>query len=255
MEERFVPVPAAEARPIDDGAAIAGTAPAEGDRSGIADPRALQIISTEHWSLLTARSLVYNETFARGGMFLAVLSATLVALGLISTGGFNDAFLVVATVVLALDLFIGLATLGRINAASDEDLRYLQGMNRLRHAYFEMVPGLEKYFITSGYDDFESIAMHYGPVTTSPVRQLLHGFTTMPGMISTICAALMGVLVAVLTLLLTHDGSLAAILGIVSTGLCFVVMTALAVRMVLGFLRSFVPIFPRPKPDPTPPER
>ena len=35
------------------------------------DPRAVQILTTEHWSLLASRSLAYNEAFARGGMFLA----------------------------------------------------------------------------------------------------------------------------------------------------------------------------------------
>src|SRR5438552_392944 len=43
----------------------------------LADPRALTILATEHWSLLSARSLVYNEAFARTGMFLTFLSASL----------------------------------------------------------------------------------------------------------------------------------------------------------------------------------
>jgi molybdopterin converting factor small subunit len=246
-EERLVPFPPAEARPTPTDGGPPAPAAGDGADRPIDDPRALQILSTEHWSLLTARSLVYNETFARGGMFLAVLSATLVALGLISTAtGFSDGFLVVAAVVLALDLFVGLATLGRINAASDEDLRYLQGMNRLRHAYFEIVPGLDRYFITNGYDDFESVVAHYGPVAAGPIRQLLHGFTTMPGMVSVICSALAGVLVAVLTLLVTRDGTLAAALGIVGALTVFLVATAVAVRMVLGFFRSFRSIFPRP---------
>ena len=252
-EERFVPLPPAEAQPAATarvGGADSPRPAANGqatDGASIDDPRALQILSTEHWSLLTARSLVYNETFARGGMFLAVLSATLVALGLISTATkFSDAFLVVAAVVLALDLFIGLATLGRINAASYEDLRYLQGMNRLRHAYFEIVPGLDKYFITSGYDDFESIAAIYGPSSSNPLRQLLHGFTTMPGMIAAICTGLIGILVAVLTLLLTHDGTLAAWLGISAAVVSFAVLTAVAVRLVMGFLHGIRPMFPRP---------
>ena len=51
------------------------------------DPRALQILSTEHWSLLTARSLVYNEFFTRGSMFLTLLSASLLALGFVYQGG------------------------------------------------------------------------------------------------------------------------------------------------------------------------
>src|SRR5215217_8279649 len=101
-----------------EGEAVEGHAPGQ----GLHDPRALQILSTEHWSLLTARSLVYNEAFARAGMFLAFLSATLLVLGLISTAtGFSEPFLVVAALILALDLFIGLATIGRINGASEED--------------------------------------------------------------------------------------------------------------------------------------
>ena len=43
-----------------------------------------QILTTEHWSLLTARSLVYNEAFSRGAMFLTFLSASLVALGFVA---------------------------------------------------------------------------------------------------------------------------------------------------------------------------
>lgn len=35
------------------------------------DPRAVQILTAEHGSLLSARSLAYNEAFARAGMFLA----------------------------------------------------------------------------------------------------------------------------------------------------------------------------------------
>src|SRR4051795_6849919 len=92
----------------------------------VQDPRALTILTAEHASLLAARGLVYNESFARAGMFLTFLSATLVALGLIATAiGFSDQFLVLAAGVLAVDLFIGLATLGRVVDASREDLRYL----------------------------------------------------------------------------------------------------------------------------------
>ena len=58
------------------------------------DPRALTILTTEHWSLLSARSLVYNEAFSRAGMFLSFLAATLVALGLMSAAmGFSNQFL------------------------------------------------------------------------------------------------------------------------------------------------------------------
>ena len=247
MEERFVPLAQAEARPIETGDETA--APAASTRP-IDDPRALQILSTEHWSLLTARSLVYNEAFARAGMFLAFLSATLLVLGLISNAtGVSDGFLAVAAFMLGLDLFVGLATLGRIINASTEDLRYLQGMNRLRHAYFEIVPGLEPYFITSGHDDFESVMTFYGPPTNElgTLGDLAHGLTTAPGMISVICTAVAGALAAVVALFVSHDVMVAALAGLAGFALCFIGLSVVLFRQALGFSAKLPAMFPRPK--------
>lgn len=253
MEERFFPVTAAETRPPGS-TADDGDAPTPAGRpspAAIDDPRALQILTTEHWSLLTARSLVYNETFARGGMFLAFLSATLLVLGLISTAtGFSDAFLSVAAIVLALDLFIGLASIGRINAASNEDIHYLQGMNRLRHAYHEMVPGLDRYFITHHHDDVVSVLAHYGSPESSRFAGILHGFTTMPGMIAVICSAVAGGLAAVLALLATHDPGLAGLAGLIGFAVSFVVSVVLGVRAVNRFVTTVEARFPAPGASP-----
>ena len=250
MDERIVPVVPAEARPQRADASDGVAAPA----SALGDPRALTILTTEHWSLLTARSLVYNETFARGGMFLAFLSATLLVLGLISTAtGFSDAFLTVAALLLGLDLFMGIATLGRINGASEEDLRYLQGMNRLRHAYHEMVPGLEGYFITSKYDDFDAVAGFYGPQSPSVIRGLLHGFTTMPAVVSVISAAVGAVLAAVLVLLATRDGGAAGIAGLAAFAILIVLFTVVAYRAAVAFAASMDAKWPAPGRRETPP--
>ena len=250
MEERFVPVAQAEGRPIETGDEASPTAT---PGRPIDDPRALQILSTEHWSLLTARSLVYNEAFARAGMFLAFLSATLLVLGLVSTAtGFSDGFLIVAASLLGLDLFVGFATLGRIINASSEDLRYLQGMNRLRHAYFEIIPGIEPYFITNGYDDFESVMVFYGAPSekVNSVRDIGHGLTTAPGMISVICSAVSAGLVAVLTLLLTHDTNVAVLAAIAGFIVCFLALAVFLYRSALGFSTSIPAMFPRPTPGP-----
>jgi hypothetical protein len=217
-----------------------------GGGTPIDDPRALTILSTEHYSLLTARSLVYNEAFARAGMFLALLSATLVAVGLISTAtGFSDdGFLTVVAAVLALDLFVGLASLGRIAAASGEDIRYLQGMNRLRHAYHQMVPGVERYFVTSHFDDIESVVSFYGPAAANPVRNVVHGLTTTPGMIGVICSAVTGALAAVIGLLATHDPGVAAAVAAVAFLAMFLALSVgmgLSVRREMREMRSMFP--------------
>ena len=62
------------------------SSPTPGAIVSLDDPRAVQILSTEHWSLLGARSLAYNEAFVRGGMFLTFLSMSFVALALLAQG-------------------------------------------------------------------------------------------------------------------------------------------------------------------------
>jgi hypothetical protein len=215
----------------------------------LADPRSLTILTTEHWSLLTQRSLVYNEAFARSGMFLTFITGSLVALGFVSQGmGFGREFLVIAAALLSFDLFLGLATLGRISSASDEEFRALQGMNRLRHAYLEMVPSLEPYFSTSHYDDWAGILSTYGgPVEGTPgLRDFLHGFTTAPGMIATICAAIAGGLAATVALLFGAAPLVAIFLGL-SGVVAFIALGAVvASRAVQDAETGYEVRFPRP---------
>jgi hypothetical protein len=216
MDERMTVAPAELPRPEMPAEARAAGVAAPAGAAGLGDARALTILTTEHWSLLSARALVYNEAFARASMFLTFVSATLVALGLIATAtAFSREFLGVTVVVLGLDVFIGLATFGRIGNAAFEDIQYLQGMARIRHAYHEILPGLEPYFITSKYDDVRSVVSFYGrPRSTGMIHGVLHGLTTTAGMVSFICIALVGVILAVVTLLVTESLPLAAFSGL-----------------------------------------
>jgi hypothetical protein len=226
MEDRTISTAPGE-RPI-SGDHPSGVPSSDGP---LGDPRALTILTTEHWSLLSARSLVYNEAFARAGMFLTFLSTTLVALGLVATATeFSDGFLVVATVVLSLDLFIGLASLGRMAGASSEDIRFLQGMNRIRHAYHEMVPGLEPYFISSHHDDVASVLSLYGTAPGTQLGAILHAMTTTPVMISVICSAVCGAIAAMVTMLGTHVPVLAGLAGLAVFVLAFIVITVFMAR-------------------------
>ncbi|HKF85249.1 MAG TPA: hypothetical protein VKB30_05640 [Candidatus Limnocylindrales bacterium] len=245
MDERsFVPSPAE--RPVGGAPTLAG--PAAG--SPLADPRALSILTTEHWSLLTARSLVYNEAFARAGMFLSFLAASLVAIGLMSAAmGFSPGFLSVAILILGLDLFIGLVTAGRVSTATAEDIRMLQGMNRLRHAYHETVPGLERYFITGQYDDVAGVFQLYqADVDLHSRGSILHGFTTVVGMVAVIDAALTGVLAAVVALLATGAGAASVIAGLVAFGVALLIGIASVIRSTEAMAEGLRAEFPTPPP-------
>jgi hypothetical protein len=244
MEERTIPVPTE--RPIRAPEAGGGS-----DRSPLDDPRALTILTTEHWSLLSARSLVYNEAFSRAGMFLTFLSATLVALGLVSNAMAPERpFLVVAAVVLAVDLFVGLATMGRVQTATDEDVRYVQGMNRIRHAYHEVVPGLDRYFIAGKHDDIRGVFEVYGAANDiTSISGILHGFTTVIGMIGVISSAVAGALSTVILLLLGVDPAMAGLGGVVVFGVGVWGAILAINRSIAGFASRMNPIFPTPSPE------
>ncbi len=207
----------AEARPVATGG---GGAPAD-----LPAAVRVQILATEHWGLLATRSLSWTESFSRAGMFLASLSAAVVALALVAQASqFGDAFIAFALVVLPFVLFIGLATHARLVAANVEDLYWVLGMNRLRHAYLELAPELEPYFITSAHDDPRGVLLSIGarPELSSPTASLLHALVTTPGMIAVI-NAMVG---AVIGALATVQFGLAMMPGIGIGALAFVVLLA-----------------------------
>src|SRR5260370_22042056 len=114
----------------------------------------LQVLATEHWSLLAPRSLTYTESLGRVNMFLGILSGAVIALALVAQADrFGTTFIAVAIFMLAVVFFVGVATVRRLLMLNLDDYRWVVGMNRLRHAYLEMHPELEPNFITSLYDD------------------------------------------------------------------------------------------------------
>jgi hypothetical protein len=229
---------------------------AVGDGQGegpLADPRALTILTTEHWSLLSARSLVYNEAFARTGMFLTFLSASLVALALLGQAmGFDRDFLLFAAVILGFDVFIGFATLGRVASASNDDLRCIAGMNRIRHAYLEIAPGLEPYFITSSYDDLRGILSTYGEPTgehPSLFLGFVHALTTTDGMVNMITTGVAAILGAVVALLIGATPTVALGVGLGTFIALLLVMSGVGFRNFARFGARLGPRFPTPPTD------
>jgi hypothetical protein len=193
--------------------------------SSLTDPRAIQIMSTEHWSLLSARSLAYNEAFTRGGMFLTFLSMSFVALALVASAmSFNGDFLAIAAILLAFDLVIGLGTYGRIIAANHDDYRALHGMARIRHSYTQMAPMLAPYFTTSVNDDVAGVLVSYGSPATTRTGQLTYALTTSSGMIALIVALLAGVLAHVVVLLAGLPVALGFVVGAVVIVAVFVAL-------------------------------
>jgi hypothetical protein len=222
-----------------------GPAPAVPDPiDPFADPRSLQILSTEHWSLLATRSLTWSESFSRAGLFLSVVSATAVALALVGQAtDFGDRFVAFALVMLPVDLFVGLATFTRLDEGNGEDALWVAGMNRIRHAYLEIAPHLRPYFITGSTDDpsgFEkTIGIH------RPGSVLAHWIVTMPGMVAVIDGVLAGLITGLAVNAVTRMEMTESIVAGAVVGVLVPVVLAFRSRSsIRWFLGAYRPNFP-----------
>jgi len=156
---------------------------------------ALQVLATEHWSLLATRSLIYQESLGRVNMFLGILSGAVIALALVAQAShFSSAFYAVAVFMLAVVFFTGVATIRRLNMLNRDDYQMVVGMNRLRHGYFDRHPELEQYFITSANDDLAGALRTMGldPSVAPTLGTVFHGFVTLPGMLGAIVSSVAG---------------------------------------------------------------
>jgi hypothetical protein len=83
-----------------------------------------------------------------------LVSASIVSLALIGQATrFDRRFLTFALVLLGMVLLVDALTQVRLGNAALEDLGHVIGMNRLRAAYVELDPGIERYLVTSAHDD------------------------------------------------------------------------------------------------------
>ncbi len=121
-----------------------------------------QLLATEHYSLLASRSTTQNELLVRIAIFLTLVSASVVSLALIGqTTDFDGRFDAFTIVLFSILLLVGTLTLLRVYNGGEEDHSYVIGMNRLRAAYAELDPGIDRYFITSTRDDDRGISQTY----------------------------------------------------------------------------------------------
>jgi hypothetical protein len=192
------------------------------------DERALAILTAEHSSLASARSLAYNEAFTRIGNYLSFLSISFVALALIAQAtSFGDPFLGIAAITIAFDLVIGLITFGRVLGTTSDDLRVVQAMARVRHGYLQLAPHVGPYLSEGTTDDVAGVMRTYRSPRGGP-GGVLYALTTSTGMMAIVVALLGGMLAGVVALLAGVGADLAVGLGFVALVVIFAVTGAVA---------------------------
>ena len=114
-----------------------------------------------------------TESLGRTTIYLGTLSATLVALALVSEGNeVDDAFRLFALILLPPLVFLGTVTFVRVLENVTQDAVYVMAINRIRHYYLEMAGEHGRYFALSGHDDMEGALANMG-LTYSRWRPLI----------------------------------------------------------------------------------
>lgn len=204
---------------------VGGPALTSADGDGLTPALRLQVLTTEHWSLLSTRSMSWNEAFSRVSMFLSALSGSVVALALVAGAtGFSDGFMTFALLLLPVVLFAGIGTFARLVAINGEDVRWVIGMNRLRHAYLDAAPELRPYFVTGSSDDEAGIMTTFG-AAPGP-GGFIHEFVTTPGLVAVVDGVVAGALAAVIALRAGADDAV-TLGGAVGVGLLTVALLAI----------------------------
>lgn len=174
----------------------------------------MQALTTEHFTLQTARAVAVSEGNGRTALYVGALSSTLVALALVAQRSpLGEVFFVVALTVLPAVFFLGLVTYVRVLQSSVEDIVYARAINRIRHYYTEIDPSQAHYFLLSGRDDVR------GALANMYVRdswtQLLF---TMPSAVAVINGLLGGVTVALAVATAAHLALLPTVLAGMASG-------------------------------------
>ena len=217
--------------------------PPSSPRADVPQSVRAQILATEHWSLLAARDVTYRAVFSRAAIFLTVVSAAVVALALVARATeFGDGFTAFALLVLPVALFVGVATYIRLIEARIDDFWLLSGMNRLRHAYLEIAPGLEPYFVTGHHDDEQGLYETYGPGTGSRFYRLIGETSTLVAVIN---AALAGVVVGLVANAAGTGSELSLFIGAVVTTVLVVSLVNTSRRLIERGRRLLEPRFAR----------
>ena len=181
-------------------------------KTGLNDPRALQILTTEHWSLLSTRTLGYQEMLGRATIFMAALSGTIVALAFLAQAThFGPEILPLALALISVALLIGIATFVRSVAINSEDARWVTGMNLLRRAYLQIVPELAPFFVTGHEPEADRPSLSHG--SRQRLVNLANSLTTTSSVVAVLNSVLIGALASDVSALLGADVTRAVVVG------------------------------------------
>jgi hypothetical protein len=156
---RVVPVPEGGALgdPAPDWARVPPP-PVPGDPSAL-----LTALTTEHFTLQSARFSTISDSVGRSTLFLSTVSSVVVALAFIGqVSRVGEPFRLFALILLPALFVLGWLTYLRLIESAIEDAFTARAINRIRHYYTQLDPERAAYFLLAGQDDLAGVMANTG---------------------------------------------------------------------------------------------
>jgi hypothetical protein len=155
-------------------------------------PHVVQILTTEHYNLQSARSLAISDATGRAGLFLGTVSSTLIALAFVGNvthvgTRLGTAFFVFALVLFPALVFLGLATFDTVLQSAIEGTILARDIDKIRQLYVELAPQVQD--VLPPHDHAPNLFRR---------ARWWQGFLTLAGIVAVINGILAGVFIGLL---------------------------------------------------------
>lgn len=120
-------------------------------------------MTTEHFTLQSARSIINSEIMNRVSLYFTTLSSVLIASAFLAQiTKLDDLFSLFIWIAFPVLILLGIFTLARLMVLGRLDSVYIRAINRIRHFYAQSAPEMQKFMLFPPHDDFRSVSVYGG---------------------------------------------------------------------------------------------
>lgn len=188
------------------------------------DRQLLVALTTEHFTLQTARVGTIADSNGRAALYLGTMSSAVVALAFVAQiAPVGQAFFLFALALLPALVLLGVVTYVRLLQCAIEDLFYARAINRIRRYYVDLDPRAAHWFLLYGYDDPVGAMASMGLAIPGSACSYRHLFSHTSSMVAGVTSIVVGVFAALATTALSAGHlpvAAAALVGILVTVAC-----------------------------------
>jgi hypothetical protein len=120
-------------------------------------------MTTEHFTLQSARSIINSEIANRVSIYFTTLSSVIVAAAFLAQiPDMGQIMVLFGSLAIPLVILLGFFTSARLSVLSVMDATYIRAINRIRHFYYESAEEVGHFFLFPPYDDDKSVSIYGG---------------------------------------------------------------------------------------------